>query len=89
MWVGSDVGYNGHRNGVYEKPVSVISCCIFDTNVVGASHRGAHPGRRFFCSRADAQHLASETLNDLSIVLSFVRYRINLAHLNKRNIRNR
>ena len=31
MWVGSDVGYNGHRNGVYEKPVSVISRWICDT----------------------------------------------------------
>ena len=60
----SDVEYNGHRNGFFDNPVSLIFCCISDPNVVGASRRGAHPGRRVSCSKADAQYLASETLND-------------------------
>ena len=42
MWVGSDVGYNGHRNGVYEKPVSVISRWICDTKTT-------HDERFFYC----------------------------------------
>ena len=46
--LGSDVGYNGHRNGFFDNPVSLIFCCISDPNVVGASRRGALPGRRFF-----------------------------------------
>ena len=44
----SDVGYNGHRNGFFDNPVSVISRWICDTNVVGAARREAHPGRRGF-----------------------------------------
>ena len=45
--LGSNVGYNGHRNGFFDNPVSLIFCCISDPNVVGASHRGARPGRRW------------------------------------------
>ena len=63
MW-GADVGYNDHRNGIFDNPVSVISRCLCDTNVVGASRRGARPGRRFLYSKADAQHLASKTTHD-------------------------
>jgi len=44
----ADVGYNGQRNGFFDNPVPLIFCCISDSNVVGASHRGALPGRRFF-----------------------------------------
>jgi len=46
--LGSDVGYNGHRNGFFDDPVSLIFCCISDPNVVGAAPREAHPGRRFY-----------------------------------------
>ena len=45
MWVGSDVGYNGHRNGFFDNPVFLISCWSSDPNVVGAPRRGARPGR--------------------------------------------
>ena len=32
--LGSDVGYNGHRNGFFDNPVSLVFCCISDPNVV-------------------------------------------------------
>ena len=52
--LGSDVGYNGHRNGIFDNFVSVDFHWLFDSNVVGASRREALPGRRVSCSKADA-----------------------------------
>ena len=46
--LGSDVGYNGYRNGFFDNHVSLIFCCISDPNVVGAARRGARPDLRFF-----------------------------------------
>ena len=42
--LGSDVGYNGHRNGFFDNPVSLIFRGSSDINVVGAARREALPG---------------------------------------------
>ena len=63
----SDVGYNGHRNGFFDNPVSVISRWICDTNVVGAARREARPGRRFFTFKGrcvSIWHPKRLTMND-------------------------
>ena len=64
----SDVEYNGHRNGFFDNPVSLIFCCISDPNVVGASRREAHPGRRVSRSKADAA--ASGIRNDERLTMN-------------------
>jgi hypothetical protein len=60
----SDVGYNGHRNGIFDNFVSVDFHWHFDPNVVGAARREAHPGLRFSRSGQMREPLASETTHD-------------------------
>ena len=46
---------------IFDNPVSLIFCCISDSNVVGAPRRGARPGLRVYVQRQMREHLASDS----------------------------
>ena len=64
--LGSEVGYNGPGNGMFDTSVSGIFCWTADTNGVGAPRREALPWPPVFhVQRQMREHLASKTMNDI------------------------